>query len=156
MRAYVHEENVTIVTHQSNYAYYAEVLWIRPWVLQPDRLALFPPEEVSEGYTFESVGRKYVLTDGTKVMEIHHVRGLAHAQGMLMAYLPAERIIIEADLFTPPAENEPLPTTITPASRTFYDNVQQLQLDVAAIVPIHGRPMYPWADFVSIVENAAN
>ena len=67
------------------------------------RLALAPPEEVAEGYTFEKVGQKYVLTDGTKVMEIYNVQGLAHAQGMLMAYLPKEKIVVEADLFTPPA-----------------------------------------------------
>ena len=154
LRAYVHQEGVTIVTHQTNHAYYAEVLWVRPWVLKPDRLALFPPEEVAEGYTFESVGRKYVLTDGIKVMEIHHVLGLAHAQGMLMAYLPAEKIIIEADMFTPPAPNAPRPTTITPASKTFYDNVQRLQLDVTTIAPIHGGRVYPWADFARIVNDA--
>jgi len=153
LRAYVHQEGVTIVTHQSNHAYYAEVLWVRPWVLKPDRLALFPPEEVAEGYTFESVGRKYVLTDGTKVMEIHHVQGLAHAQGMLMAYLPKEKIVVEADMFTPPEPNAPLPTTITPASRTFYENVQRLNLDVTTIAPIHGGRVFPWAGFVNIVNS---
>ena len=155
LRAYVHQENVTIVMQQSNHAYYAEVLWIKPWTLKPDRLSLFPPEEVSEGYTFETVGQKYVLTDGTKVMEIYNVQGLAHAQGMLMAYLPQEKIVVEADLFTPPAPNAPLPTTISPASRTFYNNVQRLNLDVTTIAPIHGGRVYPWADFASIVSSAA-
>ncbi len=154
VRAYVQQEGVTIVLQQSNHAYYAEVLWIRPWTLQPDRLALAPPEEVAEGYTFESVGQKYVLTDGTKVMEVYNVQGLAHAQGMLMAYLPKEKIVIEADLFTPPAPNAPLPTTIAPASRTFFNNVQRLELDVTTIAPIHGGRMYPWEDFASIVNGA--
>ena len=154
IRAYVQQEGVTIVQQQSNHAYYAEVLTIRPWTLNPDRLALAPPEEVAEGYTFESVGQKYVLTDGTKVMEIYNVQGLAHAQGMLMAYLPQEKIVIEADLFTPPAPNAPLPTTITPASRTFYNNVQRLELDVTTIAPIHGGRVYSWADFASIVSGA--
>ena len=85
---------------------------MRPWTLKPDRLAIFPPEEVAEGYTFETVGQKYVLTDGTKVMEVYNVQGLAHAQGMLIAYLPKEKIVVEADLFTPPAPNAPLPTTV--------------------------------------------
>ena len=96
VRAYVQQEGVTIVVQQSNHAYYAEVLTVRPWTLEPDRLALAPPEEVAEGYTFESVGQKYVLTDGTKVMEIYNVQGLAHAQGMLMAYLPKEKIVIRS------------------------------------------------------------
>ena len=153
VRAYVHQEGVTIVLQQSNHAYYAEVLWVRPWTLKPDRLALFPPEEVAEGYTFETVGQKYVLTDGTKVMEIYNVQGLAHAQGMLMAYLPKEKILVEADLFTPPAPNAPLPTTITPANQTFYNNVQRLKLDVTTIAPIHGGRVYPWADFAKIVNS---
>jgi glyoxylase-like metal-dependent hydrolase (beta-lactamase superfamily II) len=154
VRAYVAQEGVTIVVAGSNYAYYSEILAVRPWTLEPDRLAIAPPEEVAEGYTFESVGRKYVLTDGTKVMELHNVQGLAHAQGMLMVYLPQEKIVIEADLFTPPAPNAPTPTTVSQSSRTLYDNVQRLNLDVETIAPIHGGRVYPWADFASIV-NAA-
>jgi glyoxylase-like metal-dependent hydrolase (beta-lactamase superfamily II) len=87
-------------------------------------------------------------------MEIYNVQGLAHAQGMLMAYLPKEKILVEADLFTPPAPNAPLPTTITPANRTFYNNVQRLKLDVTTIAPIHGGRVYPWADFAKIVNSA--
>jgi glyoxylase-like metal-dependent hydrolase (beta-lactamase superfamily II) len=151
VRAYVQQEGVTIVVQQSNHAYYAEVLAVRPWVLKPDRLALAPPEEVAEGYTFESVGQKYVLTDGTKVMEIYNVQGLAHAQGMLMAYLPKEKIVIEADLFTPPAPNAPPPATITASHRTFFTNVQRLKLDVTTIAPIHGGRTFPWAEFATFV-----
>jgi hypothetical protein len=86
---------------------------------------IFPPEEVSGGYTFESVGQKYVLTDGTRVMEVYNVQGLAHAQGMLIAYLPKEKMVIEAGLFTPPAPNAPPPATVTPSHRSFYNNVQR-------------------------------
>ena len=154
VRAYVQQEGVTIVLQENNHSYYAEVLTVRPWTLKPDRLALAPPEEVAEGYTFETVGQKYVLTDGTKVMEIYNVQGLAHAQGMLIAYLPKEKIVVEADLFTPPAPNAPLPATLTPANRTFYNNVQRLKLDVATIAPIHGGRVYPWADFAKIVTSA--
>ena len=153
VRAYVAQEGVTIVLQQANHSYYAEVLTVKPWMLKPDRLALAPPEEVAEGYTFETVGQKYVLTDGTKVMEIYNVQGLAHAQGMLIAYLPKEKIVVEADLFTPPAPNAPPPTTITPANRTFYNNVQRLKLDVTTIAPIHGGRVYPWADFAKIVNS---
>jgi len=154
VRSYVHQEGVTIVLQESNHSYYAEVLTVKPWTLKPDRLALFPPEEVAEGYTFEKVGQKYVLTDGTKVMEIYNVQGLAHAQGMLIAYLPKEKIVVEADLFTPPAPNAPLPTTTNPSNRTFYNNVQRLKLDVTTIAPIHGGRVYPWADFAKFVTSA--
>jgi len=156
VRAYVAQEGVTIVLQEANHSYYAEVLSVKPWMLKPDRLALAPPEEVAEGYTFEKVGQKYVLTDGTKVMEIYNVQGLAHAQGMVMAYLPKEKIVVEADLFTPPAPNAALPAAPTPASRTFYNNVQRLKLDVTTIAPIHGGRVYPWADFAKFAGGGTN
>src|SRR5262245_45339465 len=155
VRAYVASENVTIVLQENNHSYYAEVLSVKPWVLKPDRLSLAPPEEVAEGYTFEKVGQKYVLTDGTKVMEIYNVQGLQHAQGMLMAYMPKERIVVEADLFTPPAQGAALPPMVAPSARTFYNNVQRLKLDVQTIAPIHGGRTYPWADFAKYVSAAA-
>jgi glyoxylase-like metal-dependent hydrolase (beta-lactamase superfamily II) len=154
LRAYVASENVTVVMQQNNLPYYAEVLWIRPWTLQPDRLALFPPEEVSEGYTFETVGQKHVLSDGTRTMEIYNVQGLQHAQGMVMAYLPQEKMVLEADLFTPPAPNAPMPTLVTASHRTFLSNVQRLRLDVQTIVPIHGGRTFPWGDFAKFVTSA--
>lgn len=45
LRAYVASQNVTVVMQQNNLPYYAEVLWIRAWVLQPDRLALSRPRK---------------------------------------------------------------------------------------------------------------
>ena len=155
VRTYVAQEGVTIVLQENNHSYYAEVLTVKPWVIKPDRLSLAPPEEVAEGYTFEKVGQKYVLSDGTKVMEIYNVQGLAHAQGMLMAYMPKERIVVEADLFTPPAQGAALPTMVAPSARTFYNNVQRLKLDVQTIAPIHGGRTYPWADFAKYVSAAA-
>jgi glyoxylase-like metal-dependent hydrolase (beta-lactamase superfamily II) len=151
LRAYVAKENVTIIVQQNNLPYYAEVLWIRPWTLQPDLLALFPPEEVSEGYTFETVGQKHVLSDGTRTMEIYNVAGLQHAQGMVIAYLPQEKMVLEADLFTPPAQGAPMPTMVTASHRSFYNNVQRLKLDVQTIVPVHGGRTSPGAEFATFV-----
>jgi len=61
--------------------------------------------------------------------------------------------VVEAHMFTPPAPNAPLPTTTTPASRPFYNNVQRLKLDVATIAPIHGGRVYQWADFAKFVNS---
>jgi glyoxylase-like metal-dependent hydrolase (beta-lactamase superfamily II) len=108
---------------------------------------------VSEGYTFETVGQKHVLSDGTRTLEIYNVQGLQHAQGMVMAYLPQEKIVVEADLFTPPAPNAPMPT-VTASHRTFYNNVQRLRLEVQTIAPIHGGRTVPWAEFATFVTSA--
>ena len=73
---------------------------------------------------------------------------LAHVAGMLMAYLPAERIAFEADLFD---THEPPPTTPTPAMRSFFNQVRRMKLDVGTIAPVHGAPV-PWRTFASAME----
>ncbi|MBI4886711.1 MAG: MBL fold metallo-hydrolase [Acidobacteria bacterium] len=146
IRTYVHE-GATIVTHVGNRPYYQEVLRARPWLLQPDRLSLYPPEEWSEGYIFETVREKYILGDSTRTVELYTVQGLAHAVGMLMVYIPKEKIVVQADLYNPQA---PAPNAST---RTFNQNLQRLKLDVATIVGIHGNPA-PMAQFVQTMSRA--
>ena len=92
-----------------------------------------------------------MLSDGTRNLHLHYVNPLQHAEGMLMAYLPKERMLIEADLVDTSA---PLPTTATRDQRTFYNNVQKLKLDVGRLVSIHGRPI-PWADFAKLASTPA-
>jgi glyoxylase-like metal-dependent hydrolase (beta-lactamase superfamily II) len=133
LRTYVHE-GATVVTHEGNRPYYQEVLRARPWVLEPDRYSLNPPEEWSEGYVFETVREKYILSDDTRSIELHNIQGLAHAVGMLIAYIPREKIVVQADLFNPQA------AAANASSRTFYQNLQRLKLDAATIVGIHGAP----------------
>ena len=58
---------------------------------------------------------------------------------MLMAFLPREKILINADLYSPPDPGA-APPTPTAATKTLYQNMLKLQLDVAQHVPIHGHP----------------
>ena len=83
-------------------------------------------------------------------MHVSYVHPLAHAEGMLIAYLPTERILIEADLFDSPGARVPPQTSVTPANRTLLGHVQRLALDVETIVPIHGPPV-AWLDFAQLV-----
>ena len=146
LRAYVHE-GATVITHEGNHAYYQEVLRAGPWMLQPDRFSLFPPEEWSEGYIFETAREKYVLADDTRTVELYTVQGLAHAAGMLIAYIPSEKIVVQADLYNPRAQAP------NASSRTFYRNLQRLELDVTTIVGIHGNPT-PMSQFVQFMSRA--
>jgi hypothetical protein len=57
---------------------------------------------------------------------------------MLIAYLPREKILIEADEFNPPPPNAAAGPVIK-ENQTLYDNIQRLKLDVHQIAPIHGR-----------------
>ncbi len=150
LRTYVHE-GATVITHEGNRPYYQEVLRAGPWLLEPDRFSLYPPEEWSEGYIYETVREKYILGDDARLVELHHVQGLDHAAGMLIAYFPKEKLVVEADLYTPAVPGSGSPGNPSASARTFYRNLQRLELDVETIVPIHGRPgpMSAFADFVS-------
>ena len=147
LRTYLHI-GATAITHQRNRVFYeSELLTHTPRTLQPDMVSLYPPTELDEGYIIEDVDEQYVLTDGSRTMEIHYVQGLAsHVEGMLMAYLPAEGILIEADLFDPPQAG---PAAV---HKAFYRNVKQLGLNVKTIAPIHG-PAVPWSEFLEVAGN---
>ena len=67
-----------------------------------------------------------------------------------MAYLPRERILMEADLFTPPAAGAQPPATPPPAAVNLYENVRAYKLDVQTLAPLHGR-VIPWAEFLKFV-----
>jgi glyoxylase-like metal-dependent hydrolase (beta-lactamase superfamily II) len=152
LRTYLHI-GATVITHQRNRVFYeTELLNYVPRVLSADMMALYPPTEISEGYTMEDVDENYALTDGERFMTIHYVQGLnVHAEGMLMAFLPKEKILIEADMFDSPAPGEKPAEAGAPARRALLNNVKQIGLDVKTIAPIHGRAV-AWSEFLKAVE----
>jgi glyoxylase-like metal-dependent hydrolase (beta-lactamase superfamily II) len=150
LRTYMHI-GATIITHWKNFDFYnRDVLNYAPRTLSPDMVSLWPPTELAEGYQYETVRENYWLNDGSRSMHISYVHPLAHADGMLMAYLPEEKIVIEADLYDPPQEGRPIQTKPSQANQSFYNHVQRLGLEVETIAPIHG-PAVPWSDFLKLV-----
>ena len=119
--------------------------------MKPDILSLWPPTEVAEGYNYEAIQENYVITDNSRILRVYYVQPLQHVAGMLMAYLPAERIAFEADLFD--THEAPKPAQI-PAMRSFYNQVQRMKLDVATVAPVHGKPV-PWSTFMTALGPAA-
>lgn len=133
LRAFV-AEGATIVTHQINQPYY-EKNFALPHTLNPDRLA-----QAKTAPKFETLTDMRVLTDGARVMEVHHIQGNGHNDGIIMAYLPRERILIEADLFTPPADPKtPPPEPRSPFAVNLGENLNRLKLNYQTVLPLHGR-----------------
>jgi glyoxylase-like metal-dependent hydrolase (beta-lactamase superfamily II) len=96
LRTYV-AEGATLVTHQGNRDFYEKVLFSpAPRTLQPDRLYAVNPDVVRDA-VFETLNQKYVLSDGTRTMDIYPMQGLIHSPTMLIAYLPKEKILVNAD-----------------------------------------------------------
>jgi flavorubredoxin len=145
LRTYMHI-GATIITHVKNFDFYTrDVLNYSPRTLQPDMMSLWPPTEVAEGYFYETVRENYVLSDGIRNLNIYYVNPLQHVEGMLMAYLPKEKILMEADLVDTIA---PLPGRLSADQQNFYKAVRTLKLDPGQMVPVHGNPI-PWAGFAA-------
>ena len=67
--------------------------------------------------------------------------GLEHTDDMLLVYLPKERILAEADAFTPPATpTTPLIPAKVPYAAALYANLQRLNLKVTTIATISRKP----------------
>ena len=130
---------VTVVAHESDRAFLTQAL-AAPAVLSPDLLAKSGRKGQVEG-----VRERRVMSDGTRTVEIHHIAGSPHEDGMLMVYLPTEKLLIQADTFTPPPPNAPPPSAINPNSVNLADNITRLKLAVDQHLPLHGR-IVPMAD----------
>src|SRR5438093_6020566 len=122
-------EGATIITHEGNKAF-IEAMASRPHTMTPDALSNSPKSAV-----VETVSDKRVLKDSTRTVEIYHMAGNAHSATMLMVYFPAERLIVEADVYNPPAANAPpppanAPPPVAPFAANFVQNVHRLGLKV--------------------------
>jgi glyoxylase-like metal-dependent hydrolase (beta-lactamase superfamily II) len=125
-------EGLTIVTHAGNVAFYRDVAR-RPHTLQPDALARAPKSP-----TIVPVGEKRVFQDRSRTVELYHVRGSPHTSTMIVAYLPMERMLVQADAYNPPAPNQPPPPSF-PFARNLVENVERLGLRVDRVAALHGR-----------------
>ncbi len=124
-------EGATIITNQVNKAYLEKVL-ILPHTINPDK-----EQEARKKPTVEAMGEKKVLTDGTHVIELYHMQNFGHHDGMIIAYLPKEKVLLEADGYNPVAANATPPSPASPFSLSLVDNIRRLKLDVQRIVPVH-------------------
>jgi glyoxylase-like metal-dependent hydrolase (beta-lactamase superfamily II) len=138
LRTYV-AQSATVVTHQGNRDFYYDVFF-HPGTrtLEPDilssRMPWFGGNRIP---AFETVTQKYVLSDGVRTMDIYPVQGLDHDGNMLIAYLPTEKILINADLYSVPAPGAPAPAP-NQSTRALAQNIQRLKLNVERHVGVHG------------------
>ncbi len=119
-------EGITIITHENNDDFLAKALGA-PRTLVGDALA-----KANRKPKVEAVGDKRVLKDDTRTIELHHVTSLDHSDGMLIAFLPKEKILFTGD-FNVPAPGQP----VSPAIGVLVRNVERLKLDFDAHVLVH-------------------
>jgi glyoxylase-like metal-dependent hydrolase (beta-lactamase superfamily II) len=143
-------DGVTIITHRINTDFYNRVLRL-PRKLSPDRLSANPRTP-----RFETLTDKYVLSDGSRSLELHRLEGNTHNPGLLLVYLPKERLLHQADAFTAPPPGAPLPPAVNMVNARNLNlaaNIDRLRLQVDQITAAHGRVM-PIGDLWKAVARA--
>ena len=126
-------EGATIVTHADNVAYFERV-FAQANRIRPDAMA-----RAGKKPTFMPVGDKLVIGDAARPIELHRTLGGPHSDSLLMVYLPKEKLLIEADSFTPPPPNTPPPAVANANNVNLVENIERLQLSVDRILPLHER-----------------
>ena len=89
--------------------------------------------------TWAGVNGKRIFTDGQRVVEVYYIEGSLHAQGFMMVYLPKEKILVEADAYTPGPPNAPIPARLNDLTVNLVQNMERLNLQVEQVLPLHGR-----------------
>ncbi|MGE0800890.1 MAG: MBL fold metallo-hydrolase [Lautropia sp.] len=123
----------TIVTHRANRPMF-EMAAASPVRIAPDALA-----RSGRKPRLVAVDDRHVMKDARRTVELHRIAGGNHAEAFLMVWLPAERLLIEADAFTPGAPGSAPPATPNPNHVNLVENIERLKLDVDRILPLHGR-----------------
>jgi glyoxylase-like metal-dependent hydrolase (beta-lactamase superfamily II) len=126
-------DGYTIVTQASNKPYYTRVATM-PHTVSPDRLGKAWPKKV----VIEGVFDKRVFTDDMNTLELYKL-STDHNDAMLVAYLPKAKLLVEADLWNPPAANAPPAPAVNPVTVQLVEGVKTLNLDVQQIAGLHGR-----------------
>ena len=125
-------EGITIVTPAVNRAYLMSAM-SAPRTLAPDTLSKSGKKPLVEGFT----GDKRVFQDGTRTFEIHVIKGLPHADGLVIGWLPKEKLLVYADMFNLPTDAAPVPNPPVVGTQVFATNMERLSLDPERIMSVH-------------------
>jgi glyoxylase-like metal-dependent hydrolase (beta-lactamase superfamily II) len=118
----------TVIASFSAKEFYSRVA-SAPHTRRPDSL-----EKQQGGVVIEAFGGgPRILTDGARRVEVYPLP-TSHAEDLVVIYLPAEKIVIEADHISPRNGQ----VRAAPIVKEFVTALDKLNLDVSTIVGIHG------------------
>jgi glyoxylase-like metal-dependent hydrolase (beta-lactamase superfamily II) len=123
-------QGATIVTTPDNKPF-LETMAVTAHTIRPDAGRTAPKP------TIETFSGKRTFTQGARTVEIYDVGPNPHVAEMAVAYLPKEKALFVADLFTIPTQGPLAPAGA--ATRQFAEKLKTLNLAVEKILPAHGR-----------------
>ena len=131
-------EGLTIVTHRDNEAFFKELL-ARPHTIVADALQKNPRPA-----TFQFVDDELTLKDGSMEVRLYHLLDNPREGTNLFAYVPRERLLVQADLYDAGWQQHPWGENV-------LANVERRKLTVDRDVPVHGV-IEPYAQMVKTIK----
>jgi glyoxylase-like metal-dependent hydrolase (beta-lactamase superfamily II) len=147
LRSYI-AEGITVVTTPANQQYF-ETMAASDFTINRDDQTKNKRKPVFE---FVRNGKR-VFTDGRQTVEIIDIGPSPHADEMLIAYLPKEKLAFQGDLVNLPNSGKYMPTTIIETTVHFFDSIKRLGLDVDRIAAVHG-PTTTLDDLAKAIEKS--
>ena len=131
-------EGLRVVAHADDVAFVEEIVK-RPHTRQPDALQRRPRPLI-----VQRVDDQLTLQDSTMTVVVSALRGNPHAQTMLMAYIPRDRLLLEVDAYSPGG-------TYHPYAAHLLEAIRARDMRVERLVPLHGE-VVSFADLIKTVE----
>ena len=128
VRSYI-AEGTTIVTTPSAKSV-IERAGTATHTMRPDALSRNPKSAV-----IETIDDKRVFDDGVHKVELYRFAS-PHAGEMIIAYLPKEKVLFEADMLDIPDAGSPVAGEDTV---DLANQIEKLGLQVETIIPVHGK-----------------
>ena len=119
-------EGATIITQKNNEEFLSRAL-NTPRTLLDDTLAKNPKKA-----KIEAVDEKKVYSDGTHTVEMYHVSPVPHSNGLMIAYLPKEKVVFQGD-FSLPAPGQPGNDHV----KALVPILEKLKLDFDRYINVH-------------------
>jgi glyoxylase-like metal-dependent hydrolase (beta-lactamase superfamily II) len=138
-------EDIVVITHNSNFPFYEGVVFdLSPRLINPDKLSMAPRQ-----VHYVLVNNMYRITDGMRTMDVHWIEDLEHAADMLIAWLPNEKILIQADMFNAPPAGAPAPAA-NAGNMVLLNNLERLSIVPERMISVHSG-LHPMSDFLRVV-----
>ena len=123
-------EGATIITAKTNEEFFERAL-NTPRTLLNDTLAKSPKKA-----KVETVSGKKVYSDGTRTVEMYHVTPVPHSNGLMIAYIPKEKILFQGDFSLPAAAGQPANDHV----KALAPILKKLNLDFERYINVHTSP----------------
>ena len=118
-------EGAIIITQKNNEEFLDKAL-NTPRTLLTDVLAQNPKKA-----KVEAVVEKKVYSDGTRTVEMYHAYPAPHSNGLLIAYMPKEKVLLQGDFSVNPGE------AANDHVMALYPILQKLNLDYDRYINVH-------------------